>query len=164
MTSRIITQDLLDQVTAQAKSIERKRKNFNFHNLDDAPCNRLLNAMEPGSYIRPHRHLDPNKDESLIIVRGRMGIIFFDDAGSVTGTTLLSPGAGAIGVNVPHGEFHTVVSFDSGTVFFESKAGPYRPLTEEEKAPWAPPEGSEEAGRYLSNLVIQFTTNFPVQP
>ncbi len=151
-TSRIITSELLDRVTTEARAIARKRKNFNFHARDDAPCNRLLNALEPGSYIRPHRHLDPDKDETMILVRGRMGIIFFDDAGGVTGTAILSPGGEAIGVNIPHGDFHTVVCLDSGTVFFESKAGPYRPLAEEEKAPWAPPEGSGEAGGYLETL------------
>jgi len=74
----------------------------------------------------------------------------------VTGTALLSPDTGSIGVDIPHGQFHTVVGFDSGTVFFEAKAGPYRPLTEEEKAPWAPPEGSGEAGGYLDSLVSLF--------
>lgn len=155
-TSRIITSELLDRVTAEARAIARKRKNFNFHARDDAPCNRLLNAMEPGSYIRPHRHLDPDKDETMILVRGRMGIVFFDAAGGVTGTALLSPGGEAIGVNIPHGDFHTVVCLESGTVFFESKAGPYRPLAEEEKAPWAPPEGSKEAGGYFETLSSLF--------
>jgi cupin fold WbuC family metalloprotein len=158
-TSRIITQELLDRVTADAKAIARKRKNFNFHTYDEAPCNRLLNAMEPGSYIHPHWHLDPEKDETMMLVRGRMGIIFFDDSGTVSGTALLSPDTGAVGVNIPHGQFHTVISLESGTVFFEAKAGPYRPLTEEEKAPWAPPEGSGEAAGYLDTICSFFYTN-----
>ncbi len=108
--------------------------------------------MEPVSYIRPHRHLDPDKDETMILVRGRMGIIFFDEGGTVTATAFLSPETGSLGVNISHGLFHTVISLDCGTVFFEAKAGPYRPLTEEEKAPWAPPEGSVEAKGYLQAL------------
>ncbi|MEA5114255.1 MAG: WbuC family cupin fold metalloprotein [Geobacteraceae bacterium] len=155
-TSRIITSKLLDHVTAEAKAIARKRKNYNFHTHDEAPCNRLLNAMEPGSYIRPHKHLDPAKDETMILVRGRLGIIFFDDLGTVTCTALLSPDTGSIGVDIPHGQFHTVISLDSGTVFFEAKAGPYLPLTEEEKAPWAPPEESDEAGGYLDTIASMF--------
>ena len=155
-TPRIITSELLDRVTAEARAIARKRKNFNFHARDDAPCNRLLNAMEPGSYIRPHRHLDPDKDETMILVRGKMGVIFFDESGTVTDTAILSPGIGNIGVNISHGLFHTVVGLESGTVFFEAKAGPYRPLAEEEKAAWAPPEVSEEAGNYLDAMASLF--------
>jgi cupin fold WbuC family metalloprotein len=151
-TSHIITRDLLDTVTDEAKNTPRRRKNFNFHAGDEAPCNRLLNAMEPDSYIPPHRHLDPEKDETMIVLRGRLGVVFFDGEGNVRETALLSPGCDAMGVNIPHGDYHTVVCLESGTVFFESKAGPYRPLTAEERPPWAPVEGSGDAGAYLAGL------------
>jgi len=55
-------------------------------------------------------------------------------------------------VDIPHGLFHTVVSLESGTVFFESKAGPYLPLTDEEKGEWSPAEGKPEAAFYLKHL------------
>jgi cupin fold WbuC family metalloprotein len=148
----IITRDLLDVVTDEAKNTPRRRKNFNFHAGDEASCNRLLNAMEPDSYIRPHRHLDPEKDETLIVLRGRLGVVFFDGEGNVRETAVLTPEGDAMGVNIPHGEFHTVACLESGAVFFESKAGPYRPLTTEEKALWAPGEGSDDAAAYLAGL------------
>jgi cupin fold WbuC family metalloprotein len=88
----------------------------------------------------------------MIIVRGRLGIAFFDDCGKVVQAAILSPDGDAVGVNILHGEFHTVVSLESGTVFFESKAGPYRALTNEERAPWAPGEGSDESAAYLAEL------------
>lgn len=150
--TRFITQELLDLVTAEAGSSPRLRKNFNFHMDEGAACNRLLNAMEPDSYIRPHRHLAPDKDETLVVIRGRLGVVIFDDSGAILETAVLSPGGAAMGVDVPHGVLHTFVSLESGTVFFEAKAGPYRPMTEEEKAPWAPPEGSDEAEAYLASL------------
>ncbi len=150
--TRFITRDLLDLVTAEAGSSPRLRQNFNFHQEDGAACNRLLNAMEPGSYIRPHRHLDPDKDETLVVLRGRLGVVIFDDSGTIRETAVLSPGGAAMGVDVPHGVMHTFVSLESGTVFFEAKAGPYRPMTEEEKAAWAPSEGSVEAEAYLASL------------
>lgn len=65
---------------------------------------------------------------------------------------ILAPGGDPFGVHIPAGEFHTFVSLESGTVFFESKAGPYRPLSPEEKAPWAPGEGNAEAAGYLASL------------
>ena len=148
----IIDIKLLDAVSSQAEDSPRLRKNHNIHKSHEEPCNRLLNAIEPGSYIRPHRHLDPAKDESVVILRGRLGVIEFDDKGTVTQKNLLSTGGEAVAANVPSGVFHTFVSLEQGTVFFEAKAGPYKPITEEEVAPWAPAEGSAEAPAYLENM------------
>ena len=78
-TPLLIDQALLDSVSLEAGRNPRQRKNRNFHADDTAPAHRLLNAIEPGSYLMPHRHLDANKDETMIVLRGRMGVIFFDD-------------------------------------------------------------------------------------
>lgn len=149
---RIIDQQLLDRISSEARESPRQRKNFNLHQGDDFCCHRLLNAMEPGSYIRPHRHLDPAKDESMVMVRGRMGVLVFDEAGNVLNQVIVTPASAAVAVDIPHGLFHTVVSLERGTIFFESKAGPYLALTEEEKGGWAPAEGTSEAAFYLTHL------------
>jgi cupin fold WbuC family metalloprotein len=108
--------------------------------------------MEPASYIRPHRHLDPLKDETFMIVRGRLGVIVFADDGTVTGTILLDAMGDNLGVDLPSGCFHTAVSLAEGTIFFETKAGPYLPLTPEELPSWAPDGSSPEAAAYLVSL------------
>ncbi len=148
----IIDVSLLDAVSVQAKESPRLRKNHNIHKSHEEPCNRLLNAIEPGSYIRPHRHLDPAKGESVVILRGRLGVIEFDDDGAVLQRTLLAPGGEAVAANVPPGVYHTFVSLETGTVFFEAKAGPYKPISDEEFAGWAPAEGSAETRAYLEKL------------
>lgn len=151
-----IDQELLDQVTSEARQAPRQRKNFNLHPTDDYPCHRLLNAVEPGSYIRPHCHAETTKDESLVVMRGKLGIISFDTDGAVAQTRLLGEGTDTLAVDIPHGVFHTAVSLAPGTIFFEAKAGPYRPLTELEKAAWSPEEGTAEACEYLKNLEKYF--------
>ncbi|MDD5295368.1 MAG: WbuC family cupin fold metalloprotein [Rhodocyclaceae bacterium] len=152
----IITTALLDEVSAEAAASARRRKNRNFHPADEASCHRLLNAIEPGSYVQPHRHLDPAKDECMIVVRGRLGIVFFDDQGQVTETALLEPGGAAVGVDIPHGRYHSVLSLAPGSVFLEAKAGPYAPLLPEEKSAWAPEEGAAGAPEYLGKLSALF--------
>ena len=147
-----IDQALLDAVSAEAAASPRRRKNRNFHGSDTDPAHRLLNAIEPDSYIMPHRHLDPNKDETMIVLRGQLGVVFFDENGQVTQTALLSPAGSACGVNIPHGVYHTVFACQPGTVFFEAKAGPYEPLSIAERAPWAPDENTPEAAQYLLDL------------
>jgi cupin fold WbuC family metalloprotein len=148
----IIDNSLLDNVSAQAKESPRLRKNHNLHRSPEEPCNRLLNGIEPGSYIRPHRHLDPAKDEAVVVLRGMLGVIIFDDSGAVIRKALLAPRGEAVAANVHSGVFHTFVSLKENTVFFEAKAGPYKAMTSEEFASWAPTEGTAEAAAYLETL------------
>ena len=150
--TEFIDRALLDATTTAARQSPRRRKNHNFHTPASDAANRLLNAVEPGSYIQPHRHLDPSKDETFVVVRGRFGLICFDDAGAVTQTVLLEPGGDVIGAHLLCGTFHTLVSLEPGSVFLEAKAGPYAPATEAERAPWAPPEGDPKAAACLAML------------
>jgi cupin fold WbuC family metalloprotein len=149
---QIINRRLLDEVVSEAKTAPRRRKNYNFHVSDSALCHRLLNAIEPDSYIHPHCHQEASKDETLVIVRGRIGLVLFDERGNVSQKVLLAPWGEAVGVNIPHGVFHTLVALDSGSVFFEAKAGPYVPVAALEKAAWAPAEGDPQAAFYLAQL------------
>jgi cupin fold WbuC family metalloprotein len=149
---KIITRQLLDDLSAEARQNQRLRKNWNIHPEDGFPSHRLLNAMEPASYIRPHRHLDPLKDETFMIVRGRLGVIVFADDGAVTETILLEEGGETVGVDLPSGCFHTAVSLAEGTIFFEAKAGPYLPLTADELPSWSLDGSDPAAGEYLASL------------
>jgi len=149
---RIVTRELLHQLAESARTSPRLRKNHNLHPSDESRCHRLLNAIEPASYIRPHRHLDPEKDEAFILISGRLGIILFSDTGEVTETVTLSRQGGLLAADIPSGAFHTAVSLEPGTVFFEAKAGPYLPLSEAETAAWAPAEGDGGAAHYLEQL------------
>ncbi len=155
-TPQIIDHAFLDGISAQAKDSSRQRKNFNFHTSEADLSHRLLNAIEPGSYIAPHRHLDPHKMESMVIMRGSLGAAFFDEKGTVTETVVLTAGGPAMAINIPVGQFHTVLALASGTVFFEAKAGPYVALTGDERAPWAPQENDPGAAAYLAGLRDHF--------
>ena len=147
---RVIDDAALDAVTAAARQSPRLRKNYNLHPRDESACHRFFNAIEPGSYIQPHRHLDPEKDETLVLIRGRLGVLGFDDSGTVTASVLLSA-PGQV-VELPQGGYHSALSLESGTIFLEIKAGPYLPFSAQEKAPFAPEEGAPEVAGYLERL------------
>lgn len=152
----LIDHKLLDAVTAEARQSPRRRKNRNFHPADDFPAHRLLNAMEPDSYIPPHRHLAADKDETFVVLRGRLGLVIFHGDGIVRQSVELAAGGPALGVDIPHGTWHSVVALEPGTVFLEAKAGPYLPFTADEKAPWAPAENDPAAAAYLARLAALF--------
>lgn len=153
----LIDHALLDELCAAAAASPRRRKNRNFHPTDDHPGQRLLNAMQPDSYIPPHRHLDPDKDETFVVLRGLLGMVLFDDGGGIVRCVKVGAGGTALGVDIPHGTWHTAIALEADTVFLEAKAGPYLPLTAAEKAPWAPAEGAAGAGSYLEGLGARFS-------
>ncbi|KAF0166562.1 MAG: mannose-6-phosphate isomerase [Rhodocyclaceae bacterium] len=146
----LIDNSLLDELCAQAAASPRRRKNRNFHPYDEHPGHRLLNAMQTDSYIPPHRHLDPNKDETFVVLRGLLALVLFDDQGGIMRSVKVGADGTAIGVDIPHGTWHTAVALVPDTVFLEAKAGPYLPFTPAEKAPWAPAEYAPEAAPYLA--------------
>lgn len=149
---KIFDETRLAQLSAEALAAPRKRKNLNIHPSDDFCCHRLFNAIEPGSYIRPHRHLDTTKDETFVIISGALGVVLFDDDGAMDESVVLTAGGPIFAVDIPHGRFHSAVSLEPGTIFFESKAGPYLPLAVEEIANWAPAEGAPDVHEYLTCL------------
>lgn len=149
---KVITSLLLSQLSTAAQASPRLRQNHNLHPSDQACCHRLLNAVEPATYIRPHRHLDPEKGEGFVLLSGSLGIVTFADDGTIAETVLLSPATGNRAVDIPPDTYHTAVSLESGTVFYEAKAGPYLPLTDAEKAPWAPGDGDPSVSTYLEGL------------
>ena len=147
---------LLDQLTEKAKESPRLRMNHNFHPANESSCHRLLNAIEPGSYIRPHRHLDTEKDETFVLLRGQLGVLCFDDEGKIVETALLVAGSDQTVITIPHGIFHTAVSLTSGSIFFEAKAGPYIPFSEAEIASWAPSDTDFASSAYYQQLCAPF--------
>jgi cupin fold WbuC family metalloprotein len=146
---------LLDRLLAEARTQARLRKNQNFHLDAKDPCQRLLNAIVPGAYVQPHRHLEHSKEEMLVILRGRLGLVFFDGAGGVMRSDVLDAGGPRIAVNIPHGVYHTAVALTPAVVF-EAKAGPYLPHAAGERAAFAPAEGTPEAAAYLKRLEALF--------
>lgn len=113
----------------------------------------MLNALQPGSYVRPHRHLSPPKAESIVLLRGKLGFVTFLDDGSVDRRLVLAAGSASFGVDCHPGLFHTIFALEPDTVVFEVKPGPYDPASDKDFAPWAPEEGSPESAAYLERLV-----------
>ena len=125
----IIDTELLDKVSAQAKESPRLRMNYNFHQSLDEKCHRFLNAVEPGTEVPIHKH--PTKDETFVILRGKVRVTTHNDDGTVLESVVLCPEEGLYGVDIPKGVWHNVECLEPGSVFFECKEGPFVPHEEE---------------------------------
>ncbi|SFN51037.1 cupin fold metalloprotein, WbuC family [Izhakiella capsodis] len=135
-----LTPNDLATLSQKAASAVRLRSNLNLHAELSDPVQRLAIAMEPGTYIRPHRHLQTW--EVLTPLTGRFVVLLFKDDGSVLQRVVLGEDAQLI--EIPAGAWHAVLSLDNNGVIFEVKQGPYLALDEEHCQSWAPREG--EAG------------------
>lgn len=153
---RRIDGGMLESLSAEARGRARLRCNLNFHASDAHPGHRLLNAIEPRSYIPPHCHLDPTKDETLLALRGRIGVLVFDATGTVVAREVLQPEGPVQGVDIPCGVIHSLVALEPGSVVFEAKAGPFLPRAPGELPGFAPPEGDPAAPAYLEWMRAQF--------
>lgn len=122
---KIIDQTLLDKVSSEAKASPRLRMNYNFHQSLDEKCHRFLNAVEPGTVVPIHKH--PTKDESFVLLRGRVMVSTYSDDGTIKDSVVLNPEEGLYGVDIPKGVWHKVESLASGSCFFECKEGPFVP-------------------------------------
>ena len=66
-----------------------------------------------------HKH--PTKDETFVILRGKVKVTTHNDDGSVIESVVLSAKEGRHGVNIPKGVWHTLEWLESGSCIFECK-------------------------------------------
>ncbi len=150
---QLIGPELFQQIAEQAARSPRRRMNHNFHSGPQDNPHRFLNVLLRGTYVRPHRHIDPPKAESFLVLEGRAAILIFDDDGQITDTHVL--GSGVMGIDLSPGIWHSIVALSDTVVCFEVKPGPWIPATDKDFAPWAPKEGEAGMEEYLAGMVAQ---------
>ena len=126
----IITNELLDDLSAQAKASPRLRMNLDLRNSPSDGSQRMLNALEPGTVLPIHRHL--SSSETVAILRGKICWHFYDDSGKETESVVLDAHGELRCLNVEKGRWHSLECLESGSVLFECKDGAYAPLGEGE--------------------------------
>jgi cupin fold WbuC family metalloprotein len=151
----------LDELSRRAVCSARRRLNHNLHPSLDDPIQRFFNLVEPGSYVRPHRHADPSRWELFVALRGRAVVLEFDGDGRVTGRCEISPEGPAVAVEIDGGTWHTVAALSPGTALFELKPGPYSPTSDKAFAAWAPPEGDPGQPRWAEWIAIAAPGDLP---
>lgn len=121
---QLINQSLLDSVIQQAKESPRLRMNYNLHTDLNDKCQRLLNALEPGTIMPIHHH---RVAEVYVLLQGRLRVMSYDDAGREIESIVLDPREGNYGIQIPENTWHSLEVLESETVILEVKEGPYIP-------------------------------------
>ena len=126
----LIDQKLLDSLTAQAQVSPRLRMNLDLRNSPDDHSQRMLNALEPGTVMPIHRH--QNTSETVVVRRGKVKWLYYNDKGELTDTILVEAGGDICGLNVPMGQWHSLECLESGSVILETKDGAWEAMREED--------------------------------
>ena len=142
-----ITESLFAQVAAGAAASPRQRKNHNLHQESDL-VQRFLNVLQPGTYVRPHRHRREQAGagfECFVVLQGSVGLLVLNSSGEVLQRERLEASGEVRGVQLAEGLFHTLVALEADSVMFEIKQGPYEPLADKDFLAAFPLEGTAEA-------------------
>ena len=126
----IVDKTILDELTAKAKENPRLRYNMDLRNSPEDLSQRMLNAMEIGTVMPIHRH--HASSETVVILRGKIRWIFYDENGAETERVVLDADGHLRMLNVEKDRWHSLECLESGSVLYESKDGLYHPLEEDE--------------------------------
>lgn len=148
---RLVDNQLFLRLLKQPKASPRHRSHFCFHRYEE-PLQRVVQGLQPESYVPPHKHQRPDKVEVFICLKGKAAVFQFDDQGRVTKKVVISPQGPVYATDIPPRVWHTLVCLQPNTIIYEAIQGPYNPKTHKKLAPWAPKEGDPQAPAYLAKL------------
>ena len=149
----VLTEEALQVTVDASRDSPRRRIIQPFHRSEQDTLHRMFNAVQPDSYVRPHRHLDPPKAEAWIVLRGAVVFFTFEEDGAIRDCIELRASGPAFGVDLVPGVFHTFLATEPDTVVYEVKTGPYSASDDKMFARFAPAEDTPEANWYLEHLL-----------
>lgn len=135
-----------------SRTSDRLRIVYPVQRNQKAEVQRLLNFMQPGTYVRPHRHTMPYATESIVVLQGKLRFFTFDADGKRMTDNIVSTGPPAGVIDIEPGVWHSFLVLEKDTIIFECKKGPYDAETDKEFAGWAPEEGTVESRKWMQTM------------
>lgn len=137
----ILDNKLFDEILQKAQSSSRRRMHYDLRTQADAPAGigslewadqsqRMLNVLKIDTVVPIHRHTETS--ETVIVCRGKVREEFYDAEGNKTAEFVMEAGGECPGIQIPMGQYHTLVCLEDGSVIFEAKDRAYDPVGTEE--------------------------------
>lgn len=141
-----------EQIIEASKTAPRKRSHHFFNTSPEDLLQSIYIAMQPGTYVRPHKHKHPDKREMFIAFSGKFLILQFDNEGAITDHIVLDPATKHFSVEIEARIYHTVMCLAPDSVGVDIKNGPFSQINDKNFAPWAPKEGDPDCNDYMQNI------------
>ncbi len=144
-----LTDETVQEGIIASRTSPRKRIILPIHRVQEAEVQRMINFLQPGTYIRPHKHPMPHATESIVMLNGSIRFFTFDDKGNRLTSRILNskPFTGVI--DIEPDVWHSFIVLEPDTVLFECKKGPYSAKSDKYFADWSPEEGSIHAADWI---------------
>jgi len=155
MLLKLIDDVLVNDVAEAAKNSARQRSSYSMHLSNEDKVQRLVSVLEPNSYVRPHKHENPDKVEIFVILRGKLLVAVFAEDGRVAEHLVLTAGQSPWGVEVPPGAWHMTLALEPATAIYEVVEGPWEEHSHKKYPDWAPAEEDKKAAQEFIARVRQ---------
>ncbi len=155
MQLKLIDDSLVKDVTRAAENSARRRSSYAMHVSNDEKIQRLVSVLETDSYVRPHKHENPDKVEVFIVLQGKLLVVLFAEDGRISEHVVLEFGKSPWGVEVPPGAWHMTVALEPATALYEVVEGPWQDHSHKKYPTWAPAEEEKEAAQAFIARVRQ---------
>jgi len=153
MDTHLIGKIELERLIVLSRESGKGRVPHPIYNENHAGPQALINAIQPGSYMRPHMH--PNRPEIWTPVKGKIILGIFDQNGGPVERFLLSRDE-TVYTEVPEQTYHFAFAVEPDSVFLNISQGPFNPLDSKVFPDWAPEEGSARAAEYFERVRRMF--------
>lgn len=127
---KIIGKSIIEEVHSQAKESPRLRMNYNIHESLDEEVHKLLNSLQPGTVMPIHRHLNPEKKETFVLLEGSLEVLKYDSNKNIVERHLMNHESGNIICEIMPNEWHSFHVLEPDTLILEIKKGPYVAIQE----------------------------------
>ena len=129
----------IDHLIELASQNKRKRIRYCSHKNPSEKVHEMFIVHPNGAYVRPHKHI--NKIESMLVLRGEVDYVVFNDDGSIFKVIPMGDlKSGKVFYNsLREDVFHTLLIRTEWLVFMEITKGPFN-KQDTVFSPWSPAE------------------------
>lgn len=146
-----ITRKLLGDM----KSISNNNDNMNLriclHKNSESKLHDMVILERSGTYSPPHKHLD--KEDSLLIIEGRLGVVVYNDDGTVYDCCILEPNQ-TLMYKVGIMMYHAVIAMTDTVIYHETKPGPFIYETDSIYPSWGPNINDSESMQEYKDSIL----------
>ncbi|MDZ7718537.1 MAG: WbuC family cupin fold metalloprotein [Balneolaceae bacterium] len=147
-----LSEQMIKDGLKASRESERLRIILPIHRTQDARVQRMINFLQPGTYIRPHKHPLEHATESLVLIEGSIRFYTFDENGTVLTKIEINgePFPGVI--DIESKVWHSFIVLEENTILFECKKGPYDAENDKIFAEWSPEEGNNDVEKWMERF------------
>lgn len=125
-------QHQINALFEQSRVSERLRAHLELHSSHCEKVQRVLIALQRGSYVEPHYHTQPHQWEMFVVMQGSLELKLWSSDGELLSERIIGEGGVSNMMELRPGQIHSVECVSDQALMLEIKEGPFDPLNAKE--------------------------------